>query len=170
MSQSYDFDLLPPQADARAAGRRARFRDPRTAAAFAAAPQPVRDYLRGAGFDDGTYHSGAPAGRFPADDDDDRAALIEQLAATVGRHDLPVAADGPAEAGEGFSLPAFLEAVMTAEPLPPDAPLLPPLAGEAVAAEPATPAPPLWRQLLRPPRWFMLAAIGCLAVWTVAAA
>lgn len=169
MSLNYDFDLLPARPDARGPDRAARFRDPRTAAALAAAPQAVRDYLFEAGFEDGTYHSGAPAGRFPAADDDPRAALIERLAAAVARHDLPVAADGAAAAEGDFFLPAFFEAVMTAEPLPPDAPLLPPLVGDTAEPEPAAPAQPLWRQLLRPPRWFMLGAIACVAVWSVAA-
>lgn len=104
----------------------ALFRDPRTVEALRQAPQAVQDYLRGAGFGMNTYHSGAPAGRYPAEDEPARVALIEKLAEELPRHSLPKSDDSQPRPDE-FSLPAFFEAVMLAEPLPADAPLMAPV-------------------------------------------
>lgn len=104
----------------------ALFRDPRTVEALRNAPQPVQDYLRGAGFGMNTYHSGAPAGRYPAEDEPARVALIEKLAEELPRHNLPNAQDAQPDP-RAFNLQAFFEAVMLAEPLPEDAPLMAPV-------------------------------------------
>jgi len=111
----------------------ALFRDPRTVDALRRAPQAVQDYLRGAGFGMNTYHSGAPAGRYPAEDEPARVALIEKLAEELPRHSLPKADDSQPGPND-FSLPAFFEAVMLAEPLPADAPLMAPVMPVALAA------------------------------------
>lgn len=140
----------------------ALFRDPATVEALRRAPQAVQAYLRDAGFGMNTYHSGAPAGRYPAEDEAARVALIETLAESLPRHDLP---KNDMQAAEGeFSLPAFLEAVMQAEPLPADAPLLPPvLPLVADAAAPARgpsgwrPARPAWLS-----RLLVMATVGTL--------
>lgn len=156
----------------------ALFRDPRTVEALLRAPQAVQDYLRGAGFGMNTYHSGAPAGRYPAEDEPARVALIEKLAEELPRHSLPRSDDsqpGP----EDFSLPAFFEAVVMAEPLPADAPLMPPVMPVAFS-EPAAPvAARTGRRLpglpfaLRLPVWMsrlmVVATVGTLTLVGVVA-
>lgn len=197
MALNYDFDLFSvfPKAvfdDPKVGGMLAElgfqheqrgnhvalFRDPRTVEALRRAPQAVQDYLRGAGFGMNTYHSGAPAGRYPAEDEPARVALIEKLAEELPRHSLPKSDDsqpGPDE----FSLPAFFEAVMLAEPLPVDAPLMAPVmpvafAAEGDAAKPSAPARRLRLPFpLRLPVWMsrlmMVAMVGTLTVVGVVA-
>jgi len=155
----------------------ALFRDPRTVEALRRAPQAVQDYLRGAGFGMNTYDSGAPAGRYPAEDEPARVALIEKLAVELPRHSLPKADDSQPDPRE-FNLPAFFEAVVLAEPLPADAPLLAPVLPVAFSetSPPAT-APrrsrfPITLRLpLRLPSWMsrlvVLAAVGTITVYGV---
>ena len=153
----------------------ALFRDPRTVEALRQAPQAVQDYLRGAGFGMNTYHSGAPAGRYPADDEPARVALIEKLAEELSRHNLPKSDDSQPDP-EVFSLPAFFEAVVTAEPLPADAPLMAPVMPEFLR-EAAAPAPARRRLRLpfpvRLPLWMsrlvVVATFGTLTLVSVVA-
>lgn len=155
----------------------ALFRDLRTVEALRRAPQPVQDYLRGAGFGMNTYHSGAPAGRYPAEDEHARVALIEKLAEELPRHSLPKSDDSQPDPEE-FSLPAFFEAVMLAEPLPADAPLMPPVMPVAAGSpeEPVADATARRFRLpfpLRLPLWMsrlmMVATVGTLTVVGVVA-
>lgn len=155
----------------------ALFRDPRTVEALRRAPQTVQDYLRGAGFGMNTYHSGAPAGRYPADDEPARVALIEKLAEELSRHNLPKADDSQPDP-EAFSLQAFFEAVMIAEPLPADAPLMEPVMPVPFAEARAPAATPARRGLrlalpLRLPLWVsrlvVVATFGTLTLVSVVA-
>lgn len=130
MALNYDFDMLSmtPKAilggalpDAGAGWPQAEtpvalFRDPATLAALSRAPQAVRDYLRASNFGINSYHSGAPAGRYPDEDDAARIEVIEALAQNVPRFDLPRADDNQPRPDE-FHLPAFFAAVAEAEPI-----------------------------------------------------
>lgn len=186
MTLSYDFDMFAedrpvmradevpcaPPDTVRHHGKVALFRDARTSAALASAPPSVQDYLRASGFGTGNGHSGAPAGRYPLADEVARTGLIEALASNIADFELP-RADDKATDPEDFSLPAFFEAVMTAEPLPSDAPLLPPAPAPEQAEVSGIPSTnSLWRSLklpLRAPRWLFMVAAGALAVWTTRA-
>ena len=94
----------------------ALFRDPATIAALERAPQGVQDYLRASAFGVNSYHSGAPAGRYPDLDENARIMVIEALAKNVSRFDLPPGDDTQPVEG-AFHLPAFFAAVAEAEPI-----------------------------------------------------
>lgn len=184
MALNYDFDMFAVgRADfadevssavpggLRHDGKAAVFRDPRTAAALARAPQVVQDYLRAAGFGSGTGHSGAPDGRYPAADEAARTALIEALTANIGAFQLPQSTDARPDP-DAFFLPAFFEAVISAEPLPPDAPLMTPrLPGDIDTAGVAAAQTSLRGLKLpfRAPRWLIVIAAGALAAWSARA-
>lgn len=135
MALSYDFDIfriipdLGPS-DLRLAGLLnqvgagstdeaatvALFRDPRTATALRRAAPTLRKYLLDSGFGLNTYTSGAPAGCYPADDEDERLALILRLAENAPCHDFPHP-ENTAEGGDAFCLGEFLLALDQAQPL-----------------------------------------------------
>jgi hypothetical protein len=156
----------------------ALFRDPRTVEALRQAPQAVQDYLRGAGFGMNTYHSGAPAGRYPAEDEPARVALIEKLAEELSRHNLPKSDDSQPNP-EAFNLPAFFEAVVMAEPLAADAPLMDPVMPVPFSEPAAAAGKEPGRRLLRLPfpmrlplwmsRLVVVATVGSLTVYSVVA-
>jgi hypothetical protein len=133
MALTYDFDMAPAGPQGADGARVARFRDAATVAALARAPQAVRDYLCASGFGEGTHHSGAPAGRYPAADEAARVAVIEALAANVGRFDL-ARADDRQPRRDAFHLSGFYAALIEAEPIHlAPAPVAPVSVGEAAA-------------------------------------
>ncbi len=135
----------------------ALFRDPATVAALQRAPQGLQDYLRASEFGFNTYHSGAPAGRYPDTDDAARIMVIEMLAGNVGKFDLPRADDSqPPE--DAFHLPAFFAALVEAQPISMPTDAAPPTIGPA-AADPLIPPRARGRfQLPKVPRWMMAGA------------
>lgn len=126
MALNYDFDMLSMTADVTPedAGTEthptgkpvALFRHAETIEALERAPQAVQDYLRASCFGINCYHSGAPAGRYPAADEAARIAVIEALAENVRRFDLPRADDSQPDA-DTFHLASFFAAVAEAEPI-----------------------------------------------------
>ncbi|MCU0899134.1 MAG: hypothetical protein MUC82_01420 [Cypionkella sp.] len=135
MTMSYDFDIFAvipeagspdPDLDGFLTGigfkpgpetaRVALFRDPRTAKALADAPAALRDYFLASGFGLNTYSSGAPAGCYPAVDEDARLHIIQRLTANARTLVLPDA-ETTREGGEVFRLGAFLDALEHARPV-----------------------------------------------------
>ncbi len=134
MTLSYDFDMfdvIPPEGeDDPALGHfmaeigfcpdeRARkvalFRDPRTADALRAAPDALRAFFLASGFGLNTYQSGAPAGRYPAQDEEARLDIIRRLTENAEVYSLPRL--NQASEDQEFSLEEFLTALAAAQPL-----------------------------------------------------
>lgn len=137
MALTYDFDIFDPsgQRTASAAGLDgfmaqagfsgssaegvvALFRDPKTADALRRAPMPLRDYFLRSGFGTNTYHSGAPAGRYPAQDEEARLAIIERLTENAVHFHLPPS-DLKDASEETFNLADFLHHLTEATPIEP---------------------------------------------------
>ncbi len=93
----------------------AMFRDPETVAALGRADEAVRTYFTDSGFGMQVYSSGAPAGRYPAADEEARVVVIKKLTANLKTHDLKGANWG------GFEFPKFMEALAITAPLDDDA-------------------------------------------------
>ncbi|MEO1641083.1 MAG: hypothetical protein AAFU41_17740 [Pseudomonadota bacterium] len=91
--------------------QKAMFRDPNTVEALRTADQVVQDYFLASGFGLNTYDSGAPAGRFPAKDEEARAEIIDNLTKNLQSHDLKGANFG------GFNFSDFLTSIGEANPI-----------------------------------------------------
>ena len=136
MALSYDFDIfdvIPPSDSGdnlvrdllahRASNLRpegatvALFRDEATAEALSTAPPALRDYFLASGFGLNTYASGAPRGFYPAQDEQERLAIICRLTENARTHDLPAPEDFP-EGGCVFRLGEFLAELTSALPVP----------------------------------------------------
>lgn len=91
--------------------RIALFRDPKAVEALLSADQVVRQYLITSGVGLSVYESGAPAGRYPAGDHDDRMEIAQRLADNLDKFDVEEANWG------GFDLAEFLTALVEAEPM-----------------------------------------------------
>lgn len=130
MGLRYDFDILRTAPEATLAGTsadpaasadradpfKALFRDPKTAQALRNASPKVRALFERSGFGFDCYDCGAPAGHYPAHDEDDRALVIANLAENLFESDLE------GEDFQGFDFAEFLDLVDTAVPLVLDAP------------------------------------------------
>ena len=116
----------------------ALFRDPQVIAMIERADPVLRAYLKASGFGFAPSHSGAPAGRFPADDRVARTNVFARLDTNLSKFDLKDADLG------GFDFAAFLKAIVEGQPLqasdlpegPARAPAGPPPARQAMLAEP----------------------------------
>lgn len=116
----------------------ALFRDPRIIAMIERADPVLRDYLKASGFGFAPYHSGAPAGRFPASDRVARTDVFARLDTNLSKFDLKNADLG------GFDFAAFLKAIVEGKPLqlsdapegPARAQASPPPARQVMLAEP----------------------------------
>lgn len=135
MTLAYDFDILDlapvsgafdPQLDGflTEAGFKpkadktqvALFRDPRTAEALRKAHPQLHDYFLASGFGLNTFSSGAPAGRYPARDEEARLSVIHRL--TENAKTMPLPRPGEtAEGGDRFRLGQFLADLSRAEPI-----------------------------------------------------
>lgn len=130
MVPSYDFDihwLIPREAEADPAIGQllsdigfnstsrgnfiALFRDPKVIAMIERADPVLRAYLKASGFGFAPYHSGAPAGMFPAADRVARTDVFARLDANLSEFDLKNADLG------GFDFAAFLKAIVEGQPL-----------------------------------------------------
>ncbi len=98
------------------ANRIALFRDPRTAEALRAAPQPIRDWLRASGFGENFLPSGIPAGHYRASDEQERLQIMKRLTDNLSKFPLP-RADSPEARAAAFRVGDFLLSVTTAEPM-----------------------------------------------------
>lgn len=131
MALRYDFDMvamtpngLPEQfGDLAVTGvvaeKVAMFRDQNTVAALKQADVVVQTYFTESGFALQSFDSGAPAGRFPARDEDARIDVIDRLSSNLETHDLSRVNWG------GFDFEVFMDALSTAEAVE-DALLAPP--------------------------------------------
>jgi hypothetical protein len=131
MALRYDFDMvamtpkgLPEQfgdlaVTGIAAEKIAMFRDQNTVAALKQADVAVQIYFTDSGFALQSFDSGAPAGRFPARDEDARIDVIDRLSSNLEAHDLSDVDWG------GFDFESFMDALSTAEAVE-DALLAPP--------------------------------------------
>ncbi len=135
MGLSYDFDihwLVPRElySDAQASAFHsetgqtadvrgnyvALFRESETARVLLGSDEPVRRFFEAVGFGFNVYDSGAPAGRYPLEDEVAHIDVIERLTEALGDFD-PEAHDM-----NGFAFETFLEHLATAEPWVPAAP------------------------------------------------
>lgn len=123
MALRYDFDMvavapegLPDRfGDLEATGigaeKTAMFRDPQVVAALGRADAAVQQYFYASGFGMGTFDSGAPSGRFPAQDEAARADVIMKLTENVDMVDSDDLDWG------GFNLGVFLAYLGNAVPI-----------------------------------------------------
>ena len=123
MALRYDFDMVAVTPDGLsdqfgnlaatdvATGKVAMFRDPATVAALKRADAAVTGYFTDSGFALQHFDSGAPAGRYPARDEDARIAVIDKLSANLHTHDLAGAI------WDDFDFDAFMDALSAAEPV-----------------------------------------------------
>ncbi|MEM0948452.1 MAG: hypothetical protein AAGK37_13670 [Pseudomonadota bacterium] len=138
MGLSYDFDihwLVPRElysnaqacafeeetgetADVRGTYR-ALFRETETASALLGSDEPVRRFFEAAGFGFNVYDSGAPAGRYPQEDETAHIDVIERLTGALPGF------DPEAHNMNGFDFEMFLEHLATAEPWVQPAPAAP---------------------------------------------
>ncbi|WP_164658068.1 hypothetical protein [Tropicibacter sp. Alg240-R139] len=128
MSYSYDFDMfsiMPDDVRQEFQGalndigcghmfseQVALFRDPALAEALAGADEDIKQMFLDSGFGLNVYHSGAPAGRFPARDENARNACVSRLADNMGKVENLKGRDWG-----GFDVVAFLDYYQSAEPM-----------------------------------------------------
>jgi hypothetical protein len=124
----YDFDILrTPSGDLADVLPRAVFRDADTRAAVQTLPGPVRQWLTGAGFDDGSQPSTLPPGQYAPQDELFRLQIMQRLTATMKDFDLSRAG---ADTWTTFVISDFVDSMANAVPAP-----------EGKPAFPAEPAP-----------------------------
>ena len=88
------------------------FRDPATVEALRAAPEPVRNWLSGAGVGLNVFDSGAPPGHYPARYEKHHMRLMQRLTETLNDFDLPKAGTDTGV----FKVSEFVVTVMKAKP------------------------------------------------------
>ena len=93
----------------------ALFRDPATVEALTRASASLREFFLASGFGLNTYDSGAPLGRYPEADEDQRIAVIERLAENAQKY-LLAAEDEDEGNDTDFRLADFLTALSAAAP------------------------------------------------------
>lgn len=168
MSLSYDFDIhwmfpkelysdpkLGAFAEETGIATEARgnylalFRHGDTARALLGADDEVRAYFEASGFGFNTYDSGAPSGCYPIGDELAHVDVIERLTENLAEFDLS------GRDMNGFDFEAFLEHVVTAEPI--------------VDSVPEPPAPARRMPGFHPPFGAMAGAaaalVFCFAIW-----
>lgn len=110
MAMRYDFGFGDAGSPG-AAGRVAMFCDPQVVAAIERADDSVREFFVSSGFAIKAHDNGAPPGRFPEEDEEARAIVIERLSANLAAPELNGANWG------GFDFSAFMENLAIAEPI-----------------------------------------------------
>lgn len=137
MTLRYDFDIIcvfdegSEESRAREARHRhsddahelgssklAMFRDPETVEALKAAPKGVRHLMEASGFGLAAYDSGAPDGYYPAEDEEDRIALMLRLTENLRYHDIHAGSDLHLHTETPvFEFEAFVQHLETAAPM-----------------------------------------------------
>jgi len=128
MSFRYDFDMYAVRAKdvqenladtfakanprAKATDYVAMFRDPALVKALRNAGKDVRDFFADSGFKFDVYDSGAPTGRYPADQEAARTYCIERMTDAFRR--LP---RNPERDWNGFDMVAFTQSIVKATPI-----------------------------------------------------
>lgn len=117
MSMRYDFGMVAVAPDPFGEiennddGTVAMFCDPEIVVALRRADEKVRAFFTASGFVLQVHENGAPPGRFPADEEDDRVAIIEKLSINLSTSNLENADWG------GFDFSTFMDSLAKAQPI-----------------------------------------------------